>query len=119
VAKYADGCNLHLGTHPKLRGYTQRSFNNYVTRFERLTHKLNVLRKHCDSVGRDYEEIEKSVLSPIEISPSAMTVEDVIEMCEEVASMGIQYMIFNTPNDHEIEPIQTIGDEIIPQVRRL
>jgi len=119
VAKYADGCNLHLGAHPKLRGYTQRSFNNYATRFERLTHKLNVLRKHCDSVGRDYEEIEKSVLSPIEISPTAMTVEDVIEMCEEVAGIGIQYVIFNMPNDHEIEPIQTIGEEVIPQVRRL
>ena len=119
VAKYADGCNLHLGAHPKLRGYAQRSFNNYATRFERLTHKLNVLRKHCDGVGRDYEEIEKSVLSPIEISPSAMTVEDVIELCEEVAGIGIQYVIFNMPNDHEIEPIQTIGEEVIPQVRRL
>lgn len=119
VAKYANACNLHLGAHPKLRGYTQRSFNNYVRRFERLTHKLNVLRKHCDDVERDYEEIEKSVLSPIEISPSAMTIEDVIEMCEDVASIGIQYVIFNMPNDHEIEPIRTIGEEIIPKVRGL
>ena len=119
VAKYGDACNLHLGAHPKLKGYTQRSYDGYRDRFERLTHKLNVLKRHCKRVGRDYEEIEKSVLSPLEISLSAMTVEDVIEMCEEVASIGIQYVIFNMPNDYEIEPIKIIGREVISQVADL
>lgn len=119
VAKYADGCNLHLGAHPKLRGYTQGAFNDYATRFKRLTHKLNVLKRHCVRVGRDYDQIETSVLSPVEISPDAMTVDDVTEMCEELAEIGIRHVIFNMPNDHEIEPIQTIGEEVIPQVRGL
>ena len=116
VAKYGDACNLHLGAHPKLRGYTQRSYENYRCRFERLNHKLNVLRRHCESIGRDYEEIETSVLSPLEISPSAMTVEEAIEMCEELAGTGIQHVIFNMPNDHEIEPLKIIGEDVIPQV---
>ncbi|MDH5200839.1 MAG: LLM class F420-dependent oxidoreductase [Candidatus Bathyarchaeota archaeon] len=119
VAKYGDACNLHLGAHPKLRGYTERSYENYRDRFERLTHKLNVLRRHCERVGRDYEDIETSVLSPLEISPSAMTVEEVIEMCEELAGIGIQHVIFNMPNDHEIEPIEVIGEDIIQQVKDL
>jgi F420-dependent oxidoreductase-like protein len=42
VAKYADACNL---------------MND-----EALPHKLDVLKRHCDTVGRDYDEIEKTVL---------------------------------------------------------
>lgn len=59
---------------------------------------------------------DKSVLSPIEISPKAMTSDDVVGMCEELAEIGFNYVIFNMPNDHEIEPIEIIGDDIIPQV---
>jgi len=55
----------------------------------------------------------------LEISPSAMTVEEVIEMCEELAGIGIQHVIFNMPNDHEIEPIEIIGEDIIQQVKDL
>jgi len=116
VGRYGDACNLHLGAHPKLRGYTQRAYDNYRTRFERLRHKLAVLRKHCEREGRDYEEIDRSVLSPLEVSPSAMTTDEVIEMCEEVAEIGINYVIFNMPNDHEITPIETIGREVVPCV---
>jgi len=119
VARYGDACNLHLGAHPKLWGYTQRSYDNYRTRFERLRHKLAVLRKHCEREGRDYEEIDRSVLSPLEVSPSAMTTDEVIEMCEEVAEIGINYVIFNMPNDHEITPIETIGREVVPCVKDL
>lgn len=119
VAKYGDACNLHLGAHPKLRGYTQRAYDNYRTRFERLRHKLAVLRKHCEGEGRDYEEIDRSVLSPLEVSPSVMTTGEVIEMCEEVAEIGINYVIFNMPNDHEITPIETIGREVVPCVKDL
>ena len=116
VAKYADGCNLHLGAHPKLRGYSQRSFNNYVIRVERLTNKLNVLRRHCERVGRDYDEIEKTVLCAIKIAPDAMTVDDVIEICEELAEIGIQHVIVNMPNAQEITPIEIIGREVIPAI---
>jgi hypothetical protein len=41
VAEYADYCNLTLG--PKLQ------------------HKLDVLRTHCKNVGRNYEDVGKSL----------------------------------------------------------
>jgi F420-dependent oxidoreductase-like protein len=116
VARYGDACNLHLGAHPKLRGYTQSAYEGYRTRSERLRHKLGVLRRHCEREGRDYEEIDRSVLSPLEISTNALTTDDVIEMCGELAEIGVNYVIFNMPNDHEITPIEVIGEEIIPQV---
>lgn len=48
-----------------------------------------------------------------------MTVEEVIEMCEQLAGIGIQHVIFNMPNDHEIKPIEVIGKEIIPQIANI
>ncbi|MFF5987639.1 LLM class F420-dependent oxidoreductase [Prauserella flavalba] len=44
VARYGDACNL-FGSSP-----------------EEVEHKLDVLRRHCDDVGRDYDEIRKTVL---------------------------------------------------------
>jgi F420-dependent oxidoreductase-like protein len=116
VARYGDACNLHLGAHPKLRGYTPRSYENYRTRADRIRHKLEVLRRHCEREKRDYDEIDKSVLSPMEVSPEALTPGEAVEMCRELAEIGIDYVIFNMPNDHEITPIEVIGEEIIPQI---
>src|ERR1051326_745133 len=51
VAQYADGCNLfaRMGK-------------------EALQHKLDVLREHCQAVGRPYEQIEKTTLDVLRIS---------------------------------------------------
>jgi len=117
VAKYGDACNLHLGAHPKLRGYSERSYMNYRTRKERLGYKLDVLRRHCEREGRDYDEIDKSVLSPMDVSPGALTTGEVVGMCRELSEMGFNYVVFNMPNDHEITPIEAIGEEVIPEVR--
>lgn len=119
VARYGDACNLHLGAHPKLRGYSERSYMNYRTRKERLGHKLDVLRRHCEREGRDYDEIDKSVLSPMEVSPEALTPGEVVGMCQELSEIGINYVIFNMPNDHEITPIKIIGEKVIPRVEDL
>jgi len=119
VAKYGDACNLHLGAHPKLKGYTQRSYDNYGSRIERLGHKLDVLRRHCEREGRDYYEIDKSVLSPMDVSPGALTLEEVVGMCSELAEMGFNYVVFNMPNDYEIAPIEVIGEKVIPKIKDL
>ena len=114
VAKYADACNLHLGT--PLSGYTQQSQDNYQNRRERLTRKFRVLRQHCEEVGRAYDEIERTVLGAIKIAPGVMSVSEIVELCQELAEIGVQHIIFNMENDHEIEPIEIIGQEVIPQV---
>ena len=46
VAQYADACNL------------------FLTSPEEIRHKLDVLRRHCDDVGRDAGEIRVTVLDP-------------------------------------------------------
>ena len=59
------------------------------------------------------------MLCPIEISESAMTTEDVIQICEEMARIGVHHLIFNMSNDFEITPIETIGRDVIPKIKDL
>jgi len=97
VAQYADACNLfaQMGT-------------------ETVRNKLDILKGHCEKVGRDYAEIEKTALSTAHLAPEKMSPEDVIQQCRALAAIGIQQVIFNMPNVHEIKPLETFGREIIP-----
>jgi F420-dependent oxidoreductase-like protein len=47
VAQYADACNL------------------FPSGTDEMKHKLDVLRGHCDEVGRDYDEIAKTMLGTL------------------------------------------------------
>jgi F420-dependent oxidoreductase-like protein len=102
VAQYADACNLF-------------AYGGSDT----IRHKLNVLRRHCEDVGRDYEEIERTALGTVNLAPDRMTSEEVIGLCREMSEAGIEHLIFNMPNVHEIKPLETFGEEIIPAVAEL
>ncbi len=102
VARYADACNLFAYGGAGL-----------------IRHKLDVLRGHCEDVGRDYEEIERTALGTANLAADGMTVEQVIDTCRELSEAGIEHLIFNMPNVHEIKPIETFGEEIIPAVADL
>jgi F420-dependent oxidoreductase-like protein len=99
VAQYADACNLFI-----------------YGGSDAVRHKLDVLRGHCEDVGRDYEEIERTGLGTANLSEDAMTAEDVINLCREMNEVGIQHLIFNMPNVNDIAPLETFGDKIIPAV---
>jgi F420-dependent oxidoreductase-like protein len=113
VAKYADACNLHLGT--PLEGYFDWYRDRYAKRRKNLTHKFAVLRKHCEDVGRSYDDIEKTVLGTVMLAQSAMNAAEVLDLCAELAEIGVQQAIFNMPNVHDIKPLEIFGAEIIPQ----
>ncbi len=102
VAQYADACNLFAGMGS-----------------ETVRNKLDLLKQHCDAVGRDYTEIEKTTLNTIHLAPGKKTADDVIKLCHEQAALGIQHVIFNMPNIDEIEPLEVFGREIIPTVAEL
>ena len=102
VAQYADACNVFA-----------RMGNDSVQR------KLDVLKGHCEKVGRDYNEIEKTTLSNVHLAPGRMTAKDVIEECRDLAALGVQHCIFNMPNVQDIKPLEIFGREIIPVVAGL
>jgi F420-dependent oxidoreductase-like protein len=99
VAQYADACNLFI-----------------YGGSDAVRHKLDVLRGHCEDVGRDYEEIERTGLGTANLSEDAMKPEDVINLCREMNEAGIQHLIFNMPNINDIAPLETFGEKIIPAV---
>lgn len=98
VAKYADACNLFafLGA-------------------EELGRKFDILKQHCEDVGRDYNEIERTV-----IAPASQDIGEMITMCRSLASIGIQHVILTrVPNISDITPVEQIGREVIPAVAEL
>jgi F420-dependent oxidoreductase-like protein len=102
VAQYADACNLfaRMGT-------------------DVLRRKFDILRGHCEEVGRPYEAIEKTVLGTVNLRPGGETAADVIALCQSLADVGVQHAIFNMPNVHELAPLEIFGREIIPAVAEL
>ena len=101
VAKYADACNL------------------FMADAELLRQKIDVLKRHCEEVGRNFSEIELTSLGTLNLAAGGMTPAQVIEKCQAMSSLGFQHLIFNMPNVYEIKPLETIGREVIPQVAGL
>lgn len=99
VAKYADACNLfaRLG-------------------HDELKRKLDILKGHCDDVGRDYGTVERTFLDTADLRPGNMKPKDVIDQCKTLADLGFTYGIFNMPEYHDMKVLETFGKEIIPAV---
>jgi F420-dependent oxidoreductase-like protein len=102
VAQYADACNLFT-----------------YSGLDVINHKLKVLKKHCETIGRPYDEIERTALGTANISPGKMSTEDIIGMCKRLANESIEHVILNMPNVHEITPLEKFGEEVIPAVTDL
>ena len=98
AARYADACNLFAGD------------------VERVRRKLDVLRRHCDDCGRDYNDIERTSLDSIPDRSSGSFAADLIETCRRQAAAGIQHAIFSLPGAREVETIETLGREVVPTV---
>lgn len=100
VAQYGDACNLFAQVGK-----------------EELTRKLDILKQHCKDIGRDYNEIEKTVLS--NFVSQEINAKQVIDDCKELRELGIDQVIISIPNVREIEPLKVFGEKIIPAVSKL
>ena len=102
VAKYADACNLYAFETPDV-----------------VRRKLDVLRRHCEMIGRPFEEIERTAIGSVDLRKGAMSMSEVTEYCRSVAAAGIQHLIVSMPGDEQITPIELIGNEVIPTLADL
>ena len=106
VAQYGDACNLfaRLGK-------------------DEVSRKLDILRDHCQSVGRPYEEIEKTTLDNLTITRDGrngtLTPAAVIERLHGLAELGIDQAIFSLNNVADLEPFDLLETEIIPAVEKI
>ena len=95
VAQYGDACNVGGGTPETIR------------------EKLAILRRHCDTVGRDYDEIIKS--TTLHLDP-AWSKAEIAARVDAVVDAGADYVITYIPRvayDHA--PLHAFASEIIPQ----
>ena len=104
VARYADACNVFGGP-------------------EQLRHKYAVLREHCEIEGRDYEGIEKTNLSSFDVAITpggpGSTPGEMVDRFGALAEAGSQHTIFSIRGVDQVEKLERIGRDVIPQVRGL
>ncbi|HET7763432.1 MAG TPA: LLM class F420-dependent oxidoreductase [Phycicoccus sp.] len=108
VAQYADACNLFdTGLGP-----------------EGIPRKLDVLRRHCDEVGRDYDELSKSCLARLTLGAAGgraadgtevHSVDRAVERVGRLGEAGIDHVILGMANDTDPAAYPLVA-ELVRQV---
>ena len=96
VARYADACSLRPGP--------------------QLPEKLDVLRRHCEEEGTDYDSIEKTCAFRFDVGEGGEKTEELVGQLRWLAGMGIETVIGMVPNVDRVSPLEIIGEKVIPAV---
>ena len=103
VAQYADACNVFGGP-------------------EAIHHKYEVLREHCDSLGRNPDEIERSTLQNVKLATAGRTGESpaqVVDRFGELSDAGAQHVIFSVRDDADPAVMELLATKVLPELRAL
>jgi F420-dependent oxidoreductase-like protein len=98
VAKYADASNVFGGP-------------------EMIAHKYAVIREHCADIGRNPDEIERTNLQTIDLGRDSPA--RIVDRFGELADAGAQHVIVSVADVHDPKQLETIGRDIVPQLRDL
>ncbi len=104
VAQYADASNMFGGP-------------------EQLLPKYAILAQHCEAVGRDFAEIERTNLQPVVLSAQNAwgakpeSAGQLVDRLAGLAAAGVQHVILSTADSHDVAALELIGREVIPQLR--
>ena len=96
VAQYGDACNLFAGRDE--------------------AKKLDVLRRHCEALGRDYDTIYKTAYYFFDPSRGAQRIVDELGA---LAGLGFHAAIGAVKDAWDVAPLEEIGSEVIPAVADL
>jgi F420-dependent oxidoreductase-like protein len=125
VARYADACNVGGG-------------------FENVKRKDEILRRHCEEVGRDESEIERTVgmgMCVIRDDPDEAqqiaadifrrngnaepwknqlvgTAEQVVEAMRPFLGIGFRHFIIGFPSPHDSESMERLMRDVKPELER-
>jgi F420-dependent oxidoreductase-like protein len=98
VAQYADATNVFGGP-------------------EQIHHKYEVLREHCEAIGRNPDEIERSTLQSINLGRHSAS--EIVDWFGELADAGAQTVIASVAAISDPAQLDAIGRDIVPQLRGL
>jgi alkanesulfonate monooxygenase len=105
VAQYADACNLFPGPD--------------------LPHKLDVLREHCAAVGRDYDEIEKTVVYTYDVGWDGEKVDErrvdaevdrTLAELRVLRELGVDVAHGRAEGVHAVRPLEILGERVIGEI---
>jgi F420-dependent oxidoreductase-like protein len=96
VARYGDACSIRPGPD--------------------IPQKLDALRRHCDKIGRDYDEIEKTCAFLFDVGPRGEKTGQLIGQLRGLSEMGIESVIGRVVDGDQITPIEIMGRDVIPTV---
>jgi F420-dependent oxidoreductase-like protein len=94
-------------------------WNSTVPEVDGLKHKIDVLNRHCDTVGRDPDEIRKTV-GLLVVDPFA-DIDEYLQTAERYAKLGVD-MINAGPipgNPDPVGYIRRLGDELVPRLAEI
>ncbi len=100
VAQYADMCNL------------------FTADQDAFAHKLDVLKEHCDTLGRDFSEITVTIQGPVAIDPAADP-KGFVEAVKPFAALGAKQVQVRNPVANAAEWAAKVGREVIPALAEL
>lgn len=99
VAQYADACNI---------------FDT-----PELDRKLEVLREHCERLGRDYDEIEKTVQTRFDLGPNGEHLQQTVEHLHELSELGVEVAHGTLARVSEPGTLELVGERLVPAVSHL
>ncbi|HEX4088914.1 MAG TPA: LLM class F420-dependent oxidoreductase [Trebonia sp.] len=92
VAQYADACNL------------------FATGVDETKRKLDILRGHCDAVGRDYDSIQKTILARVD---PAGDVSEFLASMQEYAALGVSLVEVAPTMPDPARFATLLGDKVV------
>ena len=98
VAQYADACNI------------------FATDPAEISRKLDILRGHCDTVGRDYDTIQKTILARVD--PEGDVTEFLTSM-EEYAALGVTLVEVAPTMPDPAGFARALGRNVIPSLSQI
>jgi F420-dependent oxidoreductase-like protein len=97
VAQYADACNFFGGP-------------------EEVTHKIEVLRGHCDNLGRDIREIEVTALLR---ETNGMSVDEIVRAAEGMGKAGVATVAVSCEPGDPIATLETLFGPAVAKIEAI
>ncbi|MEV4539000.1 TIGR03560 family F420-dependent LLM class oxidoreductase [Asanoa sp. NPDC049518] len=95
VARYADACCLFPDT---------------------ITCALDSLREHCAVIGRDYDEIGKTVYYRMDVGPNGARVNKTIEELHELARRGADAALCEVRHYDDPNCLEIVAERVLPAI---
>ena len=75
-----------------------------------------MLREHCERLGRDYAEIEKTAVVTFDLGPDGERVEETLDQLRQLDDLGIQVAHGRVEQVQNLTGLQVLGEDVIPVI---